>query len=262
MSQPRLETSIESEKSSAWYGVHVARYLFAAPYVVDRRTLDIACGTGYGLPVLQERARQVVGAELDMHAAREARTAIGDGPAAVIIADGRRLPFADGAFDAITSFETIEHLEERRRFVSELRRVLSPEGICILSTPNANHTQPINGKPRHPYHVHEYMPEELRAELSDYFGEVTMLGQALDERFIIPPFWDEQERLSKNPRMHMHVLLWRALNKVPFKGRDLVSRALWGQPLLPLETDYHFSQSTVSTAPVLVAICRATSSVK
>lgn len=256
MSQPRLETSIESENSSAWREVHVSRYLFAVPYVENRLTLDIACGTGYGLAMLQKHARRVIGVEVDMRAAREAQTAVKNSPAVVFVADGCRLPFADGAFDVITSFETIEHLEDRRQFVAELRRVLSPEGLCILSTPNANHTQPVNGKPRHPYHIHEYTPEELQAELSAHFAHVEMLGQALDARFIIPPFWDEQEQLSKSPGMRKHVLMWRALNKVPFKGRDLVSRALWGQPVAPRETDYYFSLETVNTAPVLVALCR------
>lgn len=256
MSQPRLEPSLESPPGSPWYVVHVARYLFAQPHVEGRLTLDIACGTGYGLPILQERARRVIGVELDPRAAQEAKRNINGSPAAVIMADGCRLPFADQTFDVITSFETIEHLEERRQFVAELRRVLKAEGVCIVSTPNANHTKPVNGKPRHPYHVHEYTPEELQAELSDYFGEVQMLGQALDARFIIPPFWDEQEELAKNPRMRKHILLWRALNKVPLKSRDLVSRAVWGHPLIPAETDYQFSQASVETAPVLVAICR------
>jgi SAM-dependent methyltransferase len=262
MSQPRLEPSLESPPGSPWYVVHLARYLFAQSYVADGLTLDIACGTGYGLPVLQSRARRVIGVELDPRAVLEAKQhADSSPPAAVIMADGCRLPFEDQTFDVVTSFETIEHLEERRQFVAELRRVLKTEGTCIFSTPNANHTKPINGKPRHPYHVHEYVPEELQAELSDYFGDVQMLGQALDERFRIPPFWDEQqEALEKDKRMRKNILLWRALNKVPVKSRDIVSRALWGHPLIPSENDYRFTQATVQTAPVLVAICRGAAS--
>jgi SAM-dependent methyltransferase len=234
----------------------MARYLFAQPQISGGLALDIACGTGYGLPVLQKRARNVIGVELDPRAAREAKLAVNGSPATVIMADGCRLPFAAETFDFITSFETIEHLENRKQFIGELRRVLRSEGTTIISTPNARHTKPIDGKPRHPYHVHEYIAEELEAELRDCFGEVQMLGQALDPQFLIPPFWDEQEELAQRHGMRKHVLLWRALNKVPFAARDRVSRALWGQRLIPLETDYQFSAATVNDAPVLVAICR------
>jgi SAM-dependent methyltransferase len=255
MSRPRLEPALENP-GSPWYVVHMARYLFAQPRVAGALTLDIACGTGYGLPVLQERALKVIGVELDARAAREAMRCVEGSPAAVIMADGCRLPFADETFDCITSFETIEHLDERRRFVDELRRVLKRGGVCILSTPNAHHTKPIDGRPRHPDHVHEYMPEELEAELTDYFDEVEMMGQALDSSFRIPPFWDEQQELAKDKRMRLNILLWRALNKVPFKSRDQLSRALWGQTLIPTESDYQFSRANVEKAPVLVAICR------
>ncbi|PYS51295.1 MAG: hypothetical protein DMF68_04625 [Acidobacteria bacterium] len=257
MSRPRLEPSLESPPGSPWYVVHMARYLFAQQRVESGLTLDIACGTGYGLPVLQARARKVIGVELDPRAAREALRYVEGSPAAVIMADGCVLPFADETFDCITSFETIEHLEERRSFVAELRRVLKREGICILSTPNAYHTKPVNGKPRHPDHVHEYTPEELEAELRDYFKEVELLGQSLDERYRIPPFWDEQEELkTKSASLRMQVGLWRVLNKVPWRARERLSRAFLGHSLIPAENDYRFTQATIKTAPVTVAICR------
>jgi SAM-dependent methyltransferase len=46
------------------------------------------------------------------------------------------LPYADASFDIVTATEVIEHLEDFRRVVREIHRVLKPGGICILSTPN------------------------------------------------------------------------------------------------------------------------------
>jgi len=249
----------EHDPASAWWGVHVARYRFAAPYSVNHRTLDIACGTGYGLAILQKRSRWVVGVELDAETARKAHAELGKGSGAVLVADGCCLPFANGSFEIITSFETLEHLEHREKFLAELRRVLTPEGLCILSTPNANYTLPVNGRPRNPYHVHEYTPSELKAEMRGYFAGVELLGQVLDSRFTISPFWDDQQKLPRSPGVQARLLLWRILNKLPSLLRERLSEALWGHPYLPHETDYQFSASAVETAPVLVALCRCTS---
>ena len=221
----------------------------------NRKVLDIACGTGYGLPFLKQRARWVIGVDVDVEAAKTAQAELGLESGQIVVADGRQLPFEDDSFEAITSFETLEHLEGRERFLAELARVLAPNGICVISTPNAKHTLPINGKPRNPFHVHEYEPDELRSELTRHFSDVSLLGQELNARFVIPPFWDEQERLSKEGG-RKRVLLWRALNKLPFNRlRDQVSLALWGHPFLPDETDYEFNEAGVEKAPVLVALC-------
>jgi SAM-dependent methyltransferase len=236
--------------------VHVARYLFSLPYVKDQRVLDVACGTGYGLPLLQQQARFVVGADIDLAAAKCARAELRGDDGHVVVADARQLPFADHSFDVVTSFETLEHIHDRDKFLAELARVLTPAGRCIVSTPNAKITLPINGKPRNPFHVHEYEPDEFRSEMSNFFPSFTVLGQHLDPRFSIPPFWHEQQQLLKQPGMRKQVILWRALNKVPFAGlRDQLSRAVWGHQFLPNETDYQFSESQIDTASVLVAVC-------
>lgn len=240
-----------AKHGSAWWTVHVARYRHALDFVQGRRVLDIACGTGYGLSMLRERAHTVVGADVDVSAAAGAKTRAGT---EVVLADGRELPFRNGSFDAVVSFETIEHVENRSRFVSELARVLTDSGILILSTPNANHTKPVDGRPKNPFHVHEYDPQELTNELGGYFGSVQLTGQVLDSRFRVPPMWDEQEELAANGG-RSHVLVWRALAKLPESVGNAGSRWLWRQPLFPDVEDYRFVESRVESAPVLFAVC-------
>ncbi len=51
-------------------------------------------------------------------------------------ASAYNLPFEDNFFDFIYSVDVIEHLEEPRKMVSEAKRVLKPNGILIIQTPN------------------------------------------------------------------------------------------------------------------------------
>jgi 2-polyprenyl-3-methyl-5-hydroxy-6-metoxy-1,4-benzoquinol methylase len=259
MSEPRFEASAAARQArtqSPYWAEHVARYLFATPHLAGCRVLDIACGTGYGMPYLQASAATVTGVDIEWEAVRKARGEIRNGSARVMLADGCRLPFADASFDAVTSFETLEHLQQRSQFLAELRRVLSPTGLCILSTPNAHYTRPINGKPTNPYHVYEYTPAELRLELEAHFTLTALLGQSLDARFTIPPFWDAQQRLPRTPAVQAELFFWKMLNKLPVAVREGLSQSIWQRPFYPTEKDYNFEAATVETAPVVVAICR------
>ena len=73
------------------------------------------------------------------------------------------LPFADGEFDCVVSFQVIEHIVRDREFVAEVMRVLRKGGKFIVSTPN----RPMS-LTRNPWHVREYSAEELRALLSAF----------------------------------------------------------------------------------------------
>jgi len=53
--------------------------------------------------------------------------------------DGARLPFPDASFDVVVSNHVLEHVgdrEEQRIHLSEIHRVLRPDGLCYLATPN------------------------------------------------------------------------------------------------------------------------------
>lgn len=218
------------------------------------KVLDIACGTGYGIGLLGSEARFVVGVDIDPEAARQARMECG-GHSAVLLGNGANLPFADGTFDVVTSFETLEHLSERGLFVAELARVLRPKGKLLLSTPNANYSQPKDGIPSNPFHVFEYTPDELTAELSAHFKIDRLLGQTLDPATGIPPFYDAQKRLPKDPGTQVRLVAWKAVNKIPFRLREGLSGLIWRRPFYPQEIDYNFTEEATGHAPTFMAIC-------
>lgn len=55
-----------------------------------------------------------------------------------LIAEGEKLPFVDESFDAVTSFDVIEHIDKDVLFLSEAYRVCKKGGVFILGTPNRN----------------------------------------------------------------------------------------------------------------------------
>jgi SAM-dependent methyltransferase len=243
------------DPASPGWAVHVARYHLAASVAAAERVLDVACGTGYGLELLDRSARYVVGVDIDLQAAKTARARTRCARAGVVVGDGSALPFEDASFPLVVSFETLEHLNERGKFLAELARVVTGDGLVLLSTPNANHTRPVNGRPKNPYHVHEYAPDELALELAAHFESTRLLGQSLDPRFRVPPFWDDQERVAAEGR-RPSVQLWRLLLRLPRPLADGASRMLWNHPLLPRAEDYRFEERSLGTAEVLVAFCR------
>jgi SAM-dependent methyltransferase len=82
-------------------------------------------------------------------------------------ADIRQLPFPDEQFDAVICFETLEHIEMGDAALSELRRVLRPNGFVLASSPNRG-VYPGGNE----FHVHEYSADELLAAAQRLFRNV------------------------------------------------------------------------------------------
>jgi SAM-dependent methyltransferase len=242
------------DPSSPWWPEHRSRYHFAGSFVAGRDVLDIACGSGFGGPILLDSgARSVVGVDASERAIESAR--LHDRPRLEFIrADATRLPMGAASVGAVTSFETLEHIEAHERFIAELRRVLAADGVLILSTPNALHTQPLDGRPRNPFHVREFTPDELRELLHKWFGDVRLLAQRPAERFRPCPYWERPSVLPKDARGRARTLEWKATSRLPRRMQDPVSRALHGRTFLPGEYDFVYDDQPAA-GHVLVAIC-------
>ncbi|WP_235679857.1 glycosyltransferase [Cupriavidus necator] len=166
---------------------HMHRYAWCLQFVADRDVLDIACGEGYGSALLATRARSVIGVDIAEAAVNHARLRYHDranlryetGNAAAI-------PIADACVDVVVSFETIEHLTEQTEMLAEIRRVLRPGGVLIISSPNkrvySDERSYVNE-----YHVKELYFEEFDALLRAQFANVTYLGQRLATSSMMVP---------------------------------------------------------------------------
>ncbi|HVR05893.1 MAG TPA: methyltransferase domain-containing protein [Solirubrobacteraceae bacterium] len=171
---------------------HVARYLWASAFCSGRRVLDAGCGVGYGTRLLaQAGAAEVVGldvADAVIEVARNEQTA----GVEFEVGDLRSLSHPAGSFDLVVCFEVIEHVDEQDRVLDELARVLRPDGLLLISSPNRGHYVPGN-----PHHRHEYVPAELRAALERRFPAVRLISQHVMLASVIG---DSREQQFDHPR--------------------------------------------------------------
>lgn len=103
------------------------------------RLLDVGCGTGIVTRRLAAArpATRVTGADLTYGMARKAAVRL---PGAIVLADGRALPFPDGVFDAVTSvwlLHLLDRPEDVRASVAECARVLRPGGVYVTTVDKA-----------------------------------------------------------------------------------------------------------------------------
>jgi SAM-dependent methyltransferase len=169
------------------YLMHEATYRWADPYVRDRPVLDLGCGTGYGTASLAGIASRVVGVDVSGEAIRLATAAFGSSGAEFTqVADPSRhpLPFADGSFDAVVSFQVIEHLDRSGAYLAEASRVLAPGGVLLLATPDrATRLYPWQ-KPWNRFHVTEFDGPGLQRALAAQFANSEVLGMTLAPEFV------------------------------------------------------------------------------
>jgi SAM-dependent methyltransferase len=173
-----VERIVEGEAPPKLYAEHRARYAFAAQFVRGRRVLDVACGSGYGSRLLSDAgAREVIGVDRDAAAIEYARGRYG-GDGLHFVAGDAHEPPVSGPFDAVASFETIEHLDEPGRFLRAVARLLVDDGALFVSTPYRRHTLP-DGRPRNPFHRQEWRTDDFKELLQGHFRSVRLFGQAL-----------------------------------------------------------------------------------
>jgi SAM-dependent methyltransferase len=160
-------------QESPLFAVDIVRHRAAYAYAIEiakseshQRILDLGCGTGYGTSELAEALPRTFAVDRISPdpAARHPR-------ASFIRADAAHLPLRPQTFDLVVSFQVIEHLENPGPYLNAIARLLSAEGVALITTPNI-----LESDRENPFHVHEYQADELGKLLRRQFAEVEMLG--------------------------------------------------------------------------------------
>jgi|GEM_PF-2749385 len=96
--------------------------------------LDVGCGRGSFGTLRKDRDVEVVGVDVDIGALE---TASQREDVLVCDLESGELPFANGSFDGLIAKDILEHLTEPAAVLSEIERVLSPNGRGVISVPMA-----------------------------------------------------------------------------------------------------------------------------
>jgi SAM-dependent methyltransferase len=155
---------------------HLHRYRAARDLAAGRAVLDLAAGEGYGSALLAEVAASVVGLDLDPAAALHAAKTYARPGLRFVQGSITELPFGRSVFDLVVCFEALEHVEAQDGVCAEAARVLRPDGLFVVSTPNRPVYTEATGQ-RNPFHRRELDLPEFAALLGRHFAHARFFGQ-------------------------------------------------------------------------------------
>lgn len=193
------------------------RLLFAYIEVekyIKGNVLEIGCGDGYGTRHLVNLAEKYTAVDKYKTKNQENLKGANFIQTQVPILD----LFEDNFFDVVVSFQVIEHIKQDDVFISEIFRVLKPNGICIITTPNIKMSLS-----RNPFHVREYTVSEIKTLVSKKFSAVELKGVFGDETLM--KYHDENRKsIRKYTRfdiLNLQYNLPRWMLRIPY---DILNR--------------------------------------
>ncbi len=258
------------------YLMHVRAYSEALTRVSDKDVLDLGCNNGYGTALLAQKARKVIGLDLSSSAIVDAQRRFSRDNLDFICYDGARLPFSDRSFSAVISFQVIEHIADVELYLSEIRRVLTPDGFVMFTTPNAGIRLDPGMTPWNEFHVTEFRPNQLKAILRSYFSEVTVFGLFADYELYQVEYRRCQtalafarERAFEQKRRnglgqlsvwdYLKMTQWRLRNRLkrdPISSSEKTVKPVSSETVKFRSDDYYYSSKKLTRALDLMAICR------
>ncbi|MFH1890258.1 MAG: class I SAM-dependent methyltransferase [Candidatus Kuenenbacteria bacterium] len=240
------ERLIVDDQNSDIYKEHIARYKFCLPFVKNKTVLDIACGSGYGAKLIADnQADNVFAGDISQTAIDLAIKRYSASNLIFKKMDACQISFEHNYFDIIISFETIEHIQDYKKFAQEIYRCLKPNGRLVLSTPNKQAVQKLGIKNK--FHLKEFSQEELLKLLNNYFKNVELFGQR--------PISCTNRLQKLLKKLHL------TINKIPFLGvlRDNLHLALRhkaGQRIDGLNNDFSIRKISKNQDYLyLIAVC-------
>ena len=167
---------------------HCGRYLYAVDNISEKDIVaDISCAKGYGSNLLAQKAKLVLGADINERYLQIARKNYKRNNLKFIKADlNEKLNLSEYNITTIVSFETVEHTPNPFAVVQKFYNILPVGGRLILSFPNyKNEMIDENGKSMDPYHLSVINFDDMIKHLEKLGFKINrILGQSLINNII------------------------------------------------------------------------------
>lgn len=214
-------TEIASDKIRSDNPIHqrLLKAYYLAQDMVHGDLLEIGCGEGRGVHLLQDKVSSFTGIDKIPEVVDNLSASFPD--ASFKQANIPPLDFADAQFDTVISFQVIEHIKDDRKYLEEIARVLKPGGKALITTPNIK-----KSLSRNPWHIREYTAKQLKKLCQPYFSEVKMLGVTGNDKVME---YYEQNKASVNKLMRFDILnlqyrLPAFMLKIPYEFMNRLNR--------------------------------------
>lgn len=190
-------TEIASETITSDNPIHqrlLKAYVLAAD-LMKGNLLEVGCGEGRGVDWLMPKVDRYSAIDKIAEVVDKLKSKHPEGN--FISGNIPPLPYPDSSFDCVVSFQVIEHIKDDSAFLKEISRVLKPNGLALITTPN----RPMSLS-RNPWHEREYTGIELSALAKKYFSTVEMKGITGNEKVMQ---YHERNRQSVNKIMRWDI---------------------------------------------------------
>lgn len=121
------------DKNWPFYPVYVEKMKMVKNFLAkkgkNKKILDLGCGEGALVEEMSDHGYDIIGADANYESAK------------VLRRDIIRTGFADSSFEIILCLDVLEHLSlnEQQKAIGEIKRILKPDGILVLTLPNLAH---------------------------------------------------------------------------------------------------------------------------
>lgn len=156
---------------------HLHRYAIANDFVKNKIVLDIASGEGYGSYILSKKALKVIGVDIDKETVLDAQKKYLNDNLSFKIGSADNIPVESGSIDIVVSFETIEHHDKHEEMLLEIKRILKPDGILIMSSPDKKYYSDLTGQ-NNPFHIKELYFDEFKSLVEIHFDFANFFFQS------------------------------------------------------------------------------------
>lgn len=194
-------------------------YVVAQDYVKGD-VLEVGCGEGRGVETLMKKSTSFTAVDKIEEALAVLREKYPEGKFLSM-----NIPplggVEDNTYDSVVSFQVIEHIQTDAFFLKEIHRVMKPGGVALLTTPNRKLSLS-----RNPWHIREYLADELKALAATIFPHVEMKGITGNEK--VMRYYEENkksvERITRWDIFNLQYNLPAWMLRVPYEFLNRFNR--------------------------------------